>query len=245
MSRREIMKHSAAQEANGWEEEDQDVPDGQGETPTDPPAEVSEKLMELDARQARVEAHLVKIMPSAKQAEKKFAEVVLAGKELRDEMAEHREKISASLKEYSAEVTKAGDGIKGEFQYQLQMLKGFLTAAREVADENEKLVERCQKMVETSSGIYNKGSAAVQDVSEKTRAHLKATAEKHGREIEAQAQHFKTIYKRMILLIVVGAVVIFLSALAAGFIASRMWADREERREPGPIHSNSGPPTFR
>lgn len=244
MNRREIMKRSAAQEATEWEDEEAE----DSETPVGSPdqlAEMSQKLRELDAVQGRMEARLNKLMPSAKEAEARLANVVLAGKELKDEIAEHRNAIAASLKDYSAAVAKAGKEIEDQFQLQVRVLRKFLELAEEKGNKNETLVARCQDMVTTSGAFYHRGSAAVQEVSKQTQAHLKATAEAHRREIEAQAQHFRRVYKHLIWLIVVGAVTIFLSALAAGAMAARMWPDGVESRAPGPTHSNFTPPTHR
>jgi uncharacterized membrane protein len=93
-----------------------------------------------------------------------------------------------------------------------------------ISDKNEEMVGRCQKMVETSGGVYQKGSAGVLEVSEKTQAHLKAAADIHRKEIEAQAQHFKVIYRRLSRLIIIGTIVILMSALATGTMAGAMWS---------------------
>ncbi len=65
----------------------------------------------------------------------------------------------------------------------------------------------------------------VQEISEKTQAHLKTAAEVHRKEIEAQAQRFGTIYRRLSKLIVIGTIVILLSAFVAGAMAgARTWS---------------------
>ena len=61
------------------------------------------------------------------------------------------------------------------------------------------------------------------EVSEKTQAHLKVAAEIHRKEIEAQAQDFQSIYKRLSKLIVIGTIVILLCAFAIGSVAGAMW----------------------
>lgn len=228
MSQRETMKLLAAQEAADWADEEQANSESQGDR-SDQLSEMNRQMKELDARQARIENQLIQLLPSAKKAEQQFATIVLAGQELREEMAEHRKHIAASLTHYTGQVTTTAGEIKGEFQYQFQMLKEFFDATMQLSEKNEKMVERCQKMVETSSGIYQKGSAGVLEVSEKTQAHLKAVAEAHRKEIEAQAQHFKMIYRRLSKLIVIGTVVILLCALAAGTMAGAMWSYLKER----------------
>jgi hypothetical protein len=86
-------------------------------------------------------------------------------------------------------------------------------------------------MVATSSGIYQKGSAGVLEVSEKTQAHLKVAAEIHRKEIEAQAQDFQAIYKRLSKLMVIGTIVILLCAFAMGSVAGALWAMMKPQAE--------------
>jgi uncharacterized membrane protein len=223
MNQRETMKLLAAQEAAQWDEEEQPGLESQSVL-SDQLSEMYQQMMELDARQARIENHLIKLLPSAKKAEEQFATIVLAGKELREEMAEHRKNIAASLTQYREQVTTTAGEIKGEFQHQFQILKEFFDETMKISDRNERMVKQCQDMVATSSGIYQKGSTGVMEISEKTQAHLKAAAEASRKEMEAQAQHFKTVYRRLSRLIIIGAIVILLSALAAGSMAGAMWS---------------------
>src|SRR5687768_8675069 len=122
MTQRETMKLLAAQEATQWEEEEQTSPEGQSDL-SDQLAEMSQQMKTLDARQARIENHLIRLLPSAKKAEAQFATIVLAGKELRDEMAEHRKNIATSLTQYREQVTTTAEEIKGEFQRQFRILQ--------------------------------------------------------------------------------------------------------------------------
>ena len=216
------MRLLAAQEAAQWAEEEQTNPESQSD-PLEHLAELGQQMKELDARQARIENHLVKLLPSAKKAEEQFATIVLAGKELREEMEEHRKAVATDLSQYREQVTTTAGQIKGEFQHQLKILEQFFDETLKISDKNEQMVERCQEMVATSSAVYHKGSAGVLAVSEKTQAHLKAAAETHRKEIEAQAQHFRTIYKRLSKLIIIGTIMILLCAFAAGTVASALW----------------------
>jgi hypothetical protein len=223
MSQREIMKQSAAQEAAQWEEkEDQESLESESGL-SDQLVEMSLQMKELDARQARIENQLIKLLPSAKRAEEQFATIVLAGKELREEMTEHRKNIATTLTQYRKQVTTTAGEIKGEFQHQLQILQVFFDKTLEISDKNEQMVGRCQDMVATGSGVYQKGSAGVLEVSKKTQEHLKIVAEIHRKEIEAQAQNFQAIYKRLSKLIVIGTIVILLCAFAIGSVAGAMW----------------------
>jgi flagellar basal body-associated protein FliL len=215
------MKQSAAQEAAQWDEEEEQASLESGLSGQ--LTEMNQQMKELDARQARIENQLIKLLPSAKKAEEQFATIVLAGKELREEMAVHRKSMGASLTQYSEQVTTTAGEIKGEFQYQFQTLKDFFDAMLKISDKNEQMVKQCQDMVATSSGVYQKGSAGVLEVSRKTQEHLKATAETHRKEIEAQAQDFQAIYKRLSKLIVIGTIVILLSAFALGSVAGALW----------------------
>jgi len=180
-------------------------------------------LKELSARQSRIETHLIKLIPSARKAEEQFATIVLAGKELREEMEEHKKGITTNLIGYTAQVTTTAGQIKEEFQHQLGILQEFFDATLKISDKNEQMVGQCQDMVATSSAIYHKGSAGVQELSKKTQAHLKAAAEAHCKEIEAQAQRFGTIYRRLSKLIIIRTIVILLSAFATGTMAGAMW----------------------
>ncbi len=222
MSQREIMRHFAAQEAAQWEEQTQTNPESQSDS-WEQLAEVEKQLKELNARQARIESQLIKLLPSAREAEEQFATIVLAGKELREEIEQHKKNIATNISQYSAQVTATAGQVKEEFQHQLNILQVFFDETLKISNKNEQMVGRCQEMVATSSAIYNKGSAGVQEVSEKTQAHLKAAAEAHCKEIETQAQHFKVIYKRLSKLIVIGTIVILLCAFAAGTMAGAMW----------------------
>lgn len=222
MSQRETMRLLAAQEAAQWEDGEQ----SEVENLSEPPEQLTElgwQMKELDARQARIETHLIKLMPSAKKAEEQFATIVLAGKELRDEVAEHRNGLATSLAQYTEQVTATVEEIDGEFKQQLQTLQSFFDGVLKLSEKNEQLVGSCQDMVATSSAIYHKGSAGVSEMSEKTQAHLKAAAEAHRKEIEAQAQHFESIYGRLSKLIVIGTVLILLTAFAAGTMTGSMW----------------------
>src|SRR2546423_13976404 len=113
MTQRETMRLLAAQEAAQWAEEEQTSL----KSPSDPLeqlAEMSQQMKELDARQARIENHLIKLLPSAKKAEEQFATIVLAGKELREEMEEHRQAIATSLSQDREQVTTTAAQNKGE-----------------------------------------------------------------------------------------------------------------------------------
>jgi hypothetical protein len=222
MSQREIMRLSAAQEAAQWEEEEEQASLESESDLLDQLTEIGQQMKELDARQARIETHLIKLLPSAKKAEEQFATIVLAGKELREEMAEYRKNISAGLTQYREQITMTAGEIKGEFQHQLQILQVFFDETLKMSDKNEQMVGQCQDMVATISAVYHKGSAGVLEISEKTQAHIKSTAEAHRKEIEAQAQHFKTTSKRLGKWVVIGTVVILLSALIAGTMAGLM-----------------------
>ena len=223
MTQRETMRLLAAQEAAQWEEEEEQMsPECQSDL-LGQLGEMSQQMKELDARQARIENQIIKLMPSAKKAEEQFATIVLAGKELREEMAEHRKNIGTTLTQYREQVTTTAGEIKGEFQHQLQILQVFFDKTLEISDKNEQMVGQCQDMVATSSGVYQKGSAGVLEVSKKTQEHLKVAAEIHRKEIEAQAQNFQAIYKRLSKLIVIGTIVILLCAFAIGSVAGAMW----------------------
>jgi predicted phage tail protein len=230
MSQREIMKQSAAQEAAQWDEEEEQQSLESLNVLSDQLWEMNQQMKELDARQARIEKQLIKLLPSAKKAEEQFATIVLAGKELRDEMAEHRKNIATSLTQYREQVTMTAGEIKGEFQHQFQTLKDFFDATQRISDKNEQMVKQCQDMVATSSGVYQKGSKGVLEVSEKTQAHLKVTAEIHRKEIGAQAQDFQAIYKRLSKLIIIGTIVILLCAFAMGSVAGAMWTLMREHQ---------------
>ena len=230
MSQREIMKQSAALEAAQWGEEEQVSQEGQGTL--EKLAGMSRQMKELDARQARIENQLVKLLPSAKMAEAQFATIVLAGKELREEIEEHRDSMAASLGGYKEQVTATAEEIKGEFQRQLNILQLFFDRLVELSEKNERMVERCEDMVATSSAVYHKGSAGVLEISEKTQAHLKTAAEIHRKEIGGQAQDFREVYRRLSRLIVVGTAVILLVAFAAGAAAGALWfATRQPQTE--------------
>lgn len=231
MSQREIMKHSAAQEAARWEEEEEQVSLESESDLSDQLMGMNQQMKELDARQSRIENHLIKLLPSAKKAEEQFATIVFAGKELREEMEEYRKSMEASLTQYSEQVTTTAGEIKGEFQYQFQTLKDFFDAMLKISDKNEQMVKQCQDMVATSSGVYQKGSAGVLEVSEKTQAHLKVAAEIHRKEIEAQAQDFQAIYKRLSKLMVIGTIVILLSSFAIGSVAGALWTMMKPQAE--------------
>ncbi|HWS99829.1 MAG TPA: hypothetical protein VN256_06095 [Pyrinomonadaceae bacterium] len=227
------MKQSAVQEAAQWEEE-QLSQDGQGD-PLEKLVEMSQQMRELDARQARIENYLINLVPSAKKAETQFATVVLAGKELRDEIEKHRNSLTSSLSGYKEQVAGTAEEIKGEFEHQLGILQLFFDRVLELSEKNERMVERCQDMVAMSSAVYHKGSAGVLEISEKTQAHLKATAEVHRKEMGTQAQDFREVYRRLSRLIVVGTAVILLVAFAAGAAAGALWfvtrqPQTEERR---------------
>jgi hypothetical protein len=227
MSRRETMRLSAAQEATQWEDEEQPESENQSE----PPGQLTElgrQMKELDARQARIETHLIKLMPSARKAEEQFATTILAGKELRDEMAEHRRDIATSLTQYQKQVTATAEEIGGEFKQQLQILQSFFDGVLKLSEKNEQMVDRCQDMVATSSAIYHKGSAGVSEMSEKTQAHLKDAAEAYRKRIEAQAEHFDSVFGRLSKLLIVGTVVILLTACVAWRPASS--SSRTRRR---------------
>ena len=223
MSQREIIKQSAAQEAAQWDEEEEQQSLESLNVLSDQLSDINQQMKELDARQARIETQLIKLLPSAKKAEQQFATIVLAGKELREEIVEHRKNMGASLTQYREQVTTTAGEITGEFQYQFQTLKDFFDAMLKISDKNEQMVKQCQDMVATSSGVYQKGSAGVLEVSEKTQAHLKVAAEIHRKEIEAQAQDFQAIYKRLSKLIVIGTIVILLCTFAMGSVAGALW----------------------
>jgi hypothetical protein len=138
-------------------------------------------------------------------------------------MAEHRNGVATTLAQYTEQVTTTAGEIKGEFQHQLITLQSFFDEVLRLSEKNEQLVGNCQDMVATSSAIYHKGSAGISEMSEKTQAHLKAAAEAHRKEIEAQAQHFESIYRRLSKLIVIGTVLILLTAFAAGTMTGSMW----------------------
>ena len=65
MSQRETMKLLAAQEAAQWAEEGQASPESRS-GPLEQLAEMSQQMKELDARQARIENHLIKLAESLK-----------------------------------------------------------------------------------------------------------------------------------------------------------------------------------
>lgn len=222
MSQREIMRLSAAQEAAQWEDEEQPEVENQSE-PSEQLIALGRQMKELDARQARIETHLIKLIPSAGKAEEQFATIVLAGKELRDEIAEHRNGVGTSLAQYREQVTATAGEIKGEFQHQLEILQSFFDAMLQLSEKNEQMVERCQDMVTTSSAIYHKGSAGVSEMSEKTQAHLKAAAEEYHKRIEAQAEHFESVFGRLSKLVIVGTALILLTACGAGALTGAMW----------------------
>jgi hypothetical protein len=222
MSQREIIKQSAAQEAAQWDEEEEQQSLESLNVLSDQLSEMNQQMKELDARQARIENHLIKFLPSAKKAEQQFATIVLAGKELREEMAEHHKNIATTLTQYRKQVTITAGEIKDEFQHQLQILQVFFDETLKISEKNEQMVGQCQDMVATSSAVYHKGSAGVLEISEKTQAHLKSAAEAHRKEIEAQAQHFKATSKQLGKWVIIGTVVILLSALIAGTMAGLM-----------------------
>ncbi len=222
MSQRETMRLLAAQEAEQWEDEGQTNSEHQSDPP-DHWTQVGRQLKELDARQARIETHLIKIMPSARKAEEQFATIVLAGKELRDEMAEHRNGVATTIAQYTEQVMTTAGEIKGEFQHQLITLQSFFDEVLRLSEKNEQLVSQCQDMVATSSAIYNKGSAGVSEMSERTQAHLKTTAEAHRKEIEAQAEHFESVFGRLSRLLIAGTFLILVTACVAGAMSGAMW----------------------
>jgi hypothetical protein len=225
------MKQSAAQEAAQWEEEEEQVSLESESGLSGQLTEMNQQMKELDARQARIENQLIKLLPSAKKAEAQFATIVLAGKELREEMAEYRKDIATTLTQYKEQVTTTAGEIKDEFQHQLQILQVFFDKTLEISDKNEQMVGRCQDMVTTSSAVYHKGSAGVLDVSKKTQEHLTATAEIHRKEIEAQAQDFQAIYKRLSKLMVIGTIVILLCSFAMGSVAGALWTMMKPQAE--------------
>jgi chromosome segregation ATPase len=216
------MRRLAAQEGAQWEDEEQSGLENQSEPP-EQLTELGRQMKELDARQARIETHLIKLMPSAKKAEEQFATIILAGKELRDEMAEHRRDIATSLTQYTEQVTATAGEIKGEFKQQLQILQSFFDGVLKLSEKNEQMVDRCQDMVATSSAIYHKGSAGVSEMSEKTQGHLKDAAEAYRKRIEAQAEHFESVFGRLSKLLVVGTFLILLTAFIAGASTGAMW----------------------
>lgn len=231
MSQRETMKHLAAQEAAQWdEEEEQTSPESQTDS-WEQLAEIGQRMEELNARQARIENHLIKIIPSARKSEEQFGMIVLAGKELREEMEQQKKGLATDLNKFNAQVKEMAGKVKEEFQYQREILQIFFDKALEISEKNEKMVTQCQEMVATSSAIYNKGSAGVQEVSEKTQAHLKAAADMHRKEIEAQAQHFKTVYRRLTKLVVIGTIVIFICALMMGTMAVATWLQMNQQQK--------------
>lgn len=113
MSQRETMKLLAAQEAAQWKEEEQMSSEGQSDLP-EQLSKMRQHMKELDARQALIENQIIKLLPSAKTAEAQFATIVLAGKELREEIVEHQKSIAMSLTQYREQVTKTVGEIKGE-----------------------------------------------------------------------------------------------------------------------------------
>jgi hypothetical protein len=225
------MKHLAAQEAAQWDkEEEQTSPESMMDS-REQLAEIGQRMEELNARQARIENHLVKTIPSARKAEEQFGMIVLAGKELREEMEQQKKGLAADLNNFNAQVKVAVSNVKEEFQYQREILQIFFDKAMEINDKNEKMVTQCQEMVATSSAIYNKGSAGVQEVSVKTQAHLKSAADAHRKEIEAQAQHFQTVYRKLTKLVAIGTIVILVSAFMMGMMVGLTWLQMKQQQK--------------
>jgi hypothetical protein len=231
MSQREIMKHLATQEAAQWDEEEEQANHESKMDSREQLAEIGQRMEELNARQARIENHLVKMIPSARKAEEQFGMIVLAGKELHEGMEQQKKGITTIFSQYSAQVKETAGKVKEEFQYQREILQIFFDKTMEISDRNEQIVGQCQEMVAMSSAIYNKGSAGVQETSEKTQAHLKSAADAHRKEIEAQAQHFKTVYKRLTKLVIIGTIVIFICALMMGTMAGLTWLQMKQQQK--------------
>lgn len=237
MSQREIMKHSAAQEAAQWDEEEQTSLESQRDL-WEQLTEIEKLFKQLNARQARIENQLIHLTPSAKKAEAQFATLVLAGKELCEELEQKKMDMAINLNQCNAQAIATADQIKAEFHHQLKMLQKFFDGMLNLRDRNghlvaecQQMVAQCQQMVATSSGVYHKGSAGVQEISEKTQAHLKAATESHRKEIETQAQYFKLMTKRLGKWVITGTVIILLSAPVAGAMAGLMTARYRQLQE--------------
>ncbi len=242
MSQREIMKHSAAHEAAQWVEEEQTSLESRSDL-WEQLTGIENLFKQLNARQARIENQLIHLTPSAKKVEVQFATLVLAGKELCEEMEQKKEDMVINLSQCNAQVTATANQINAEFHHQLKILQEFFDATVHIRDQNANLVAecqqlaaRCQQMVATSSGVYHKGSTGVQEISEKTQAHLKAATESHRKEIETQAQYFKLMSKRLGKWIIIGTVIILLSAFVAGAMAGLMttrYTQLQEKEDSG------------
>ena len=231
MSQREIMKRSAAQQAAQWDDEEEPITlENQSEL-CEQITGIETLVNQLNARQARIENQLIHLTPSAKKAEQQFATLVLAGKELCEEIEQQRKELATNLGQHTEQVTARAGQIKSEFNRQYKMLQEFYNEMVKMNEKNEQMIGQCQNMVATSSAVYHKGSSGVKEISEKTQAHLKVATQEHCKEIEVQAQHFKTIYMRLSKLLIIGTIVILLSALIAGAIAGLMTARYRQLQE--------------
>ena len=155
------------------------------------------RLEELSARMAEVERHIANQRPDAERFAHEIGPIVLATRNLREEIAQHKDEMKAGLDSHKKEVAATLKQVEtqiGQHRKNIEKDIGQLNGAFNVSQQ---MVQQGAELLQQSMTVYAKSTKVIEDVSLKAAMHVETTAVKARTVIEREGAGLKTDLQEM------------------------------------------------
>jgi DNA repair exonuclease SbcCD ATPase subunit len=200
--------------------------------------ENSLRLEEASARLAEIERYLAGLRPDAEKFAHEIGPIVLATKNLREEISQHKDEVKRDLQEHLKKMTATLKLIESQIGQHRTNIESDIEQADTVIGASEQMVKQGTSLLQQSMTIYTKSTQSVEDVALKSTKHIEATAQRASRMLDEQSGRLKKdmseleeMYYRMrdwlfAKTLVIGIISAMIGALAGGLMISLYTASR-------------------
>ena len=185
---------------------------------------------ELSARIAEIERHIANQRPDAEKFANEIGPIVLATRNLREEISQHKDEMKRGLESHRKEVAATLKQIVEQVGQHRTNIGNDISQVEAIVGTSYQMVQESQALSQQSMTVYTKATKAIEDVSLKATRHVEKTAQNAGQILDEQTEHLtksvremETMYYRMREWLITKTIVIaMMSALVGALVGGLM-----------------------
>jgi hypothetical protein len=185
-------------------------------------AEVLTRLDENSARLAEIERQFAVQKPDAERFAQQIGPIVLATKNLREEIEKNRDAMKQELQNHQASVTATLDQISTQIGQHRANIETDVRNMDILAGGSDSILKESKDLLQQSMTVYSRSTQMIEEVSEKASTHITSTAQSNGktmdeqisrlaqklRELEEMYDHLRTwIFFKAMLAVIISSIV--------------------------------------
>lgn len=155
------------------------------------------RLEELSARVAEVERQVAGQRPDAEKFANEIGPIVLATKNLREEISQHKDEMKKGLDAHKKEVAATLKQVEAQIAQHRTNIANDIGQVEALVGESDQMIKEGKSLLQQSMSVYTKSTKVIEDVSLKAAKHVETTARKAGDILDEQAAGLRKELKEL------------------------------------------------